>query len=285
MIASTRFRHTMRRQKIGYIGGGNMARCLVGGLLNTGWQPTDILVSDPDPAQREFFESQLAVATAPDNDTVVAACPIVVLAIKPQAAKNALLALRPVFETHRPLLVSIVAGVREGHIRRWLAAEVPIVRAMPNTPALVGSGAAGLYANTYVDHTQRDEAESLLRAVGVTAWLDNEDLLDVVTALSGSGPAYFMLFMENLEKAAVEHGLAPDTAHLLTLETCLGAAKLAMESQESLAELRRRVTSPGGTTERALEVMNRAGLGGVLKSALEGAAQRARELGEMLGAE
>jgi len=262
-----------------------MARCLVGGLLNTGWQPTDILVSDPDPDQRKFFESQLAVATTADNGTVVATCPIVVLAIKPQAAKAALLALKPAFQTHRPLLVSIIAGLRERDMRRWLAAEVPIVRAMPNTPALVGSGAAGLYANQHVGGVQRDEAESLLRAVGVTVWLEDEDLLDVVTALSGSGPAYFMLFMENLEEAAIDHGLAPETAHLLTLETCLGAAKLAMESPDSLSELRRRVTSPGGTTERALEIMKRDQLGKVLKTALDGAAQRARELGEMLGAD
>jgi len=262
-----------------------MARCLVGGLLNTGWQPTDILVSDPDSEQRKFFESQLGVDTTADNSTVISACQIVVLAIKPQIAKNALLALQATFQTHHPLLVSIIAGLRERDLRRWLAAEVPIVRAMPNTPALVGSGAAGLYANQYVGEIQRDEAESLLRAVGLTVWLKDEDLLDVVTALSGSGPAYFMLFMESLEQAAIEHGLAPETAHLLTLETCLGAAKLAMESRDSLSELRRRVTSPGGTTERALEILEREQLGEVLKTALDAATKRARELGEMLGAD
>ncbi len=273
----------MRQQKIGYIGGGNMARSLVGGLLNTGWRAEDILVADPEPDQRAFFESQLSVATTADNESVVASCDTVVLAIKPQVVRAALEALQPTFRAHRPLLVSIVAGLREGDARRWLGADVPIVRAMPNTPALVGSGAAGLYANPFVSDSQRGAAESLLRAVGVTVWLQDEDLLDVVTALSGSGPAYFMLFMESLGQAAVERGLARDTAHLLVMETCLGAAKLAMESQDGLAELRRRVTSPGGTTERALAVMEREHIGEILKKALDAATERAHELGAMLG--
>lgn len=273
----------MRNQKIGFVGGGNMACSLIGGLLSTNLDAQRLLVSEPESQQRNFVQTHFGVMAIDDNNAVVDTCDIVVFAIKPQVAKAAIEPLKAIFQNRKPLAVSIIAGVREPDIQHWLGGEVPIVRAMPNTPALVGSGAAGLYANAYVTDDQRDAAESLLRAVGVAVWIGDERLMDVVTALSGSGPAYFLLFMENLEQAAVEQGLDPDIAHLLTLETCLGAARLAMESSEGLAELRRRVTSPGGTTERALALMENEKLGDTLKHALAAATKRAEELAQLLG--
>ena len=268
---------------IGFIGGGNMARSLVGGLLNTGWPHSRICVSEPDEEKRDYFEHQMGVRAVPQNEATIEGADVVVLAVKPQVLRDMLLSTQPSLQQRRPLMVSIVAGIRECDIQRWSGGGLSIVRAMPNTPALVGSGATGLYANKLVDDAQRDVAESLLRAVGTTVWLDEEVMLDVVTALSGSGPAYFMYFMEALEQAAIQHGLAADTARLLTLETCLGAAKLAINSEEGLFELRRRVTSPGGTTERALQVMDGAKLPDILNQAFDAAVKKASELGEILG--
>jgi pyrroline-5-carboxylate reductase len=270
---------------IGFIGGGNMARSLVGGLLNTHWSGDRLLVAEPDADKRDYFTGRLGVRAEAQNQGVVEQCDVVVLAVKPQVMKQVCVPLRTAAQASQPLIVSIAAGVREPSLQQWLGGGLAIVRAMPNTPALVGSGATALYANAMVTDAQRDLAETLLRAVGVTVWLDRESLLDTVTALSGSGPAYFMLFMETLEQAAIEHGLAADTARLLVLETCLGAAKLAMESGEELAELRRRVTSPGGTTEAALQVMHQRGLDDTLRQAFAAAVRRGDELATALGEE
>ncbi len=273
----------MQNLTIGFIGGGNMARSLVGGLLNTGWPRDRICVSEPDEEKRDFFAHQMGVRAVARNEAAIEGADVVVLAVKPQVSRDMLLSAEQALQQQRPLVVSIVAGIRERDIQRWSGGGLAIVRAMPNTPALVGSGATGLYANELVDDEKRDVAESLLRAVGTTAWLGEEKMLDAVTALSGSGPAYFMYFMEALEEAANKHGLAADTARLLTLETCLGAAKLAINSDEDLRELRRRVTSPGGTTERAIEVMNEAKLPEILHRAFDAAVKKASELGEILG--
>lgn len=273
----------MTEQNIGFIGGGNMARSLAGGLIQNGWPPAKLHVSDPDPAKRTALESRFGVRCYADNARVVEQADVLVFAVKPQQMRDVVRALAPVVRERRPLVVSIAAGIREGAIQRWLGGGMPIVRVMPNTPALVGSGASGLYANAHVDEDQRDAAESLMRAVGVTVWLDEETLLDIVTALSGSGPAYLLLVLEALEAAAVEAGLARDVARLLVLETAFGTAKMALESQEDPALLRRRVTSPGGTTERALEILEAGDLRGLLGRALAAATERSRELAEMLG--
>lgn len=273
----------MQDLTIGFIGGGNMARSLVGGLLNTGWPNNQICVSEPDEEKRDFFQHTMGVQALPQNEATIEDADVIVLAVKPQVLRDALTAVQQSLQQRRPLIVSIVAGIRERDIQRWSGGGLSIVRAMPNTPALVGSAATGLYANELVGEAQRDIAESLLRAVGTTVWLDEEVMLDVVTALSGSGPAYFLYFMEALEQAAIQHGLASDTARLLTLETCLGAAKLAINSEEDLLELRRRVTSPGGTTESALQIMDRANLPHILNQALDAAVKKASELGEILG--
>ena len=193
--------------------------------------------------------------------------------------------LAPAVQRRKPLIVSIAAGVRINNIENWLGGNLPIVRVMPNTPALVNSGASGLFANPRASDRQRELAESILRTVGVTIWLSSEDQLDAVTGVSGSGPAYFFLAMEALEQAAVEQGLDAATARLLAVETAFGAAKMALESGTDPAELRRNVTSPGGTTERAIAEFQDGGFERLFKQAVAAATARSRELADMLGGE
>jgi len=274
----------MKALPIAFIGGGNMARSLIGRLIAGGHDPSRIWVAEPDASQREFLRGRHGVHTDPDNLTAIAAADIVVLAVKPQILRGVAEQLAPALQARAPLVISVAAGVRERDLRRWLGGgRLALVRTMPNTPALVGSAASALFANEFVTEDHRQLAESLLRAVGVTVWVDDETLLDTVTALSGSGPAYFFLVMEALEQTALALGLDEDKARLLTLQTAFGAAKMALESAESPATLRVRVTSPGGTTERALGVLREGGLEALLAKALEAARQRSRELGDLLG--
>ena len=268
---------------IGFIGAGNMARSLAGGLLKNGWQHDRIILADPEPAQRQAIESVLSIKAIADNDEVAASADILVLAVKPQILSNVATALAATVQKKKPLVISIAAGVRIEDIDRWLGGGLAIVRAMPNTAALIGSGASGLYANKRANEAMRNQAESILRAVGVTAWLEDEYLMDVVTALSGSGPAYFFLVMEALEQAAIESGLDPKQARLLTLETAFGAAKMALEGHEEPSQLRRRVTSPGGTTEQAVKVLEDGGLRRLFKNAMQAASDRARVIADMFG--
>lgn len=272
-----------RRPLVGFIGAGNMARSLAGGLIANGWPASRIIMSDPEPSQRKSVEERLKIKTYADNLEVASRAHILVLAVKPQAMQAVATEIAASVQETRPLIISIAAGIRVADLMRWLQSEIPVVRAMPNTAALVGSGAAGLYANPLVNERMRAAAESILRSVGVTVWLADEAHLDVVTALSGSGPAYFFLVMEALEHAAIAEGLDPPTARLLTLETAYGAAKMALEGAEEPALLRVRVTSPGGTTERALKVLQDGGLTPLLQRAVHGAAERARELADMFG--
>jgi len=270
-------------QRIGFIGAGNMTRSLVGGLLNNGWTRDQLLLSDPLESQRQGAEAALGVRVVADNQVVAAESDILVLAVKPQVLQDVVAPLATVVKRRHPLVVSIAAGIRLADIDRWLGGDLPIVRVMPNTAALIGSGASGLYASSRVSPDQRDQAESILRAVGVTVWVKDESLIDVVTAVSGSGPAYFFLAMEMLEKAAIRHGLEPATARLLTLETAYGAAKMALEGHEEPARLRERVTSPGGTTERALQVMVEGKIEKLFDDAVAAAVVRARELADLFG--
>jgi pyrroline-5-carboxylate reductase len=268
---------------VGFIGAGNMARSLAGGLQRNGWSAERLLLADPAEEQRRTIEQTLRLPTSADNAEVARRSDILILAVKPQALAQVAAELAPAVQDKRPLVVSIVAGVRITDIDRWLGGNIAIVRTMPNTPALVGSGASGLYANAYVTGTQRDQAESILRAVGVTVWVENEQLIDVVTALSGSGPAYFFLVLEALEQAAIKAGLPAAHARLLTIETAVGAAKMALEGGEEPALLRKRVTSPGGTTEQAINVLEQAGLRDIFDNAVQAAARRAHELGDLFG--
>jgi pyrroline-5-carboxylate reductase len=242
-------------------------------------------MTDPVPEQRQAVERLFQITVYADNAEAATAADVLVLAVKPQVLRAVCEPLASIAQQKKPLIVSIAAGVRIEPMERWLGGEVPLVRVMPNTPALVGSGASALFANPRVSAAQRDLAESILRTVGITVWLPNEDLLDVVTALSGSGPAYFFLVMEALEGAAIAQGLEPSIARLLTLETAFGAAKMALEGGTEPEELRHRVTSPGGTTERGIAVLREGAIEQLFADAVKAATQRARELADMFGRE
>jgi pyrroline-5-carboxylate reductase len=268
-----------------FIGGGNMATSLIGGLVADGCDPGTICVTDTDQKKCEALRERFAIRVSSNNDHAVSVAETVVLAVKPQIIAQVVKEIRETAKAHRPLFISIAAGVRESDILGWLGYDAAIVRTMPNTPALVGSGATALYANPFVDSAQRNHAESVMRAVGLTLWVENEDLLDAVTALSGSGPAYFFLLMELMERVGTSLGLDKDDARMLTLQTAFGAAKMALESADPPATLRARVTSPGGTTERALDTFSAGGIEQLVHQALQAARDRAVELGEELGEE
>ncbi|HDP89015.1 MAG TPA: pyrroline-5-carboxylate reductase [Thioalkalivibrio sp.] len=274
----------MHNDSISFIGGGNMAASIIGGLVADGRAPDSITVADPSPEALSALAARWpGLRTTGDNREAAATAGIVVLAVKPQVMRSVAEDLAGTIASSRPLVVSIAAGVRAGDIDRWLGGGQAIVRCMPNTPALVRSGASGLYANTTVSETQRNAAERILRAVGLTLWVDDEARLDAVTAVSGSGPAYFFYVMEAMQAAGEKLGLAPEHARLLVLETAFGAAKLALESADDAAALRARVTSRGGTTERAIQTLEAGGLMALFEEALAAAAERARELGDELG--
>jgi len=272
----------MESYRIGFIGGGNMARSLIGGLTAGGVDSARISVAEPSADKCGELTSHFGVEAVIDNTAVATNVDVLVLAVKPQVLREVIVGLAPHLASRPPLLISIAAGVRVASIVRWLGQPLALVRAMPNTPALVRSGATALFANAQVTEGQRSRSESIMRAVGQTLWIDDEALMDTVTALSGSGPAYFFLFMEALEQAASELGLAPEAARLLTLETALGAARMALSSDESPATLRARVTSPGGTTEAALEVFAKSDLTALVARALQAAHNRSDELAELL---
>jgi len=275
----------MKTTRLAFIGAGNMARSLIGGLVADGWDPASISVSDPDTEQLSALSSRLQVNTDTNNHTVTENAEVVVLAVKPQVIRDVALDLADLTQKQQPLFLSIAAGIRATDLQRWLGGSCALVRCMPNTPALLQSGATALWRNENVTDEQKDLAETILRAVGLALWVESEDLMDTVTALSGSGPAYFLLVMEALQEAGQTLGLPEKTAKLLSLQTAFGAAKMALESSEDTAILRQRVTSPGGTTEKALEVLENGGLRALFSDALNAARSRSRELAEQFGAE
>ncbi|HEY9150645.1 MAG TPA: pyrroline-5-carboxylate reductase [Gammaproteobacteria bacterium] len=275
----------MKTRKLSFIGAGNMTRSLVGGLIADGCDPSLIRLSDPDADRLQDLAHRLGVQIVQDNRSVIEDADLVVLAVKPQVLPAVAREIADRVQDQQPLVISIAAGIRTPDLARWLGADTAIVRAMPNTPALVQSGATGLFANAHVRDQQRDLAETILRAVGLTLWVEQEDQLDLVTALSGSGPAYFFLVMEALQEAAGKLGLPAETARLLALQTAFGASRMALESDEDAAALRQRVTSPGGTTEQALRVLEEGGLRNLMEQALTTAARRSRELADQFGAQ
>ncbi len=263
---------------ITFIGAGNMARSLIVGLLNDNANVV-LRVADPEQTQLDAIRQHFPqVATFTDNLEAMQSADVVVLAIKPQIMGDVVQGLAEQAQRSRPLFISVAAGIREAALNRWLGGNLPIVRCMPNTPALVQTGATGLFANAQVHDKQRSQAESILRAVGITLWFEDEGKLDAVTAISGSGPAYFFLVMEAMQAAAENMGIRREDAHLLIVQTALGAARLALESTDVPAELRRKVTSKGGTTEAALNVLNDGGLSTLFEQALQAAEKRSREL-------
>ncbi|TBU97810.1 pyrroline-5-carboxylate reductase [Stutzerimonas kirkiae] len=272
----------MSTPRITFIGAGNMAASLIGGLRAQGIAAERIRASDPSPQQREAIAAQHGIETLEDNAQALADADIVVLAIKPQVMQAVCRDLAP----HLPeqaLVVSIAAGIACDSLQRWLGRELPLVRCMPNTPALLGLGASGLYANAQVSAAQRQQAERLLGAVGISVWLEEERLIDAVTAVSGSGPAYFFLLIEAMSSAGQQLGLPRETAIELVLQTALGAARMARESDVDASELRRRVTSPNGTTEAAIKAFQAGGFEALVGQALNAAAHRSTELAEQLG--
>lgn len=267
-------------QKVTFIGGGNMAAAIAGGLITSGLLPTDIEVVEINPEARTRLAAALGVQVRADlNDATLH--PLIVLAVKPQSLPQVAAALAPRLVQH--LMLSIAAGVRVADLARWLNGHKQIVRAMPNTPALVGAGITGLYADEAVAQEARSAAEGVVRAVGGVVWVPSEALLDVVTAVSGSGPAYVFYFIESLEAAALAQGLTPASARQLALQTFFGAAKLALESGEEPALLRERVTSKGGTTERGIAALESASVKAAIAQAVVAARERCISLGDELG--
>ncbi len=273
----------MSKKTLVFIGCGNMAASLIGGLVADGYDPGHIWASDPDGEKLSNLAARTGIRITSDNTEAVQRADVVVLAVKPQVLETVTRNIADALQARKPLVISIAAGVREGHLLKWLGGDVALVRTMPNTPAMIQTGATVLHAAAGVSDEEKDLAESILRAVGITRWVEDEALMDAVTALSGSGPAYFFLIMEAMEEAAKAMGIADDSARLLTLQTALGAARMAMESSEGPATLRERVTSPGGTTERALRTLEEGKLRELFKQALADARDRSVELSEMLG--
>jgi len=268
----------MNNDGIAFIGGGNMARSLVGGLVARGTPPASIRVAEPVAELREALARDFGVAVFADGRDAVAGAGTWVLAVKPQVMRAVCESLADAAQAMPPLVVSIAAGITTGQLDRWLGGGIPVVRCMPNTPALLGAGVTGLHANARVDADGRACAESLLDAAGATVWIDDESRMDAVTAVSGSGPAYVFLLAEAMQAAGEAEGLAPDAARILALQTILGAGRMLTESSEAPAELRRRVTSPNGTTQAAIETFEAGGFRDLVARAIHAATERGREL-------
>ena len=272
---------------IGFIGGGNMAASLIGGLLNAGLAASKITVADPSQPQRESLQQQFSIKVTDDNQQLLA-CEIILLAVKPQLLRQVCQQLNNKNAT-QTLFISIAAGVSSTDINRWLShdgdGQQAIVRCMPNTPSLLQCGAAGLFANPFVSEIQKQQAEQIMQAVGITLWVDDESQLNAVTAVSGSGPAYFFLLMEAMQKAGEELGLSSEVAQQLVSQTALGAARMAVESDTSAAELRQRVTSKGGTTEQAILSFQSADFQQMVAQALTAASDRSISLAKELGSD
>jgi pyrroline-5-carboxylate reductase len=268
----------MKTNTIGFIGGGNMASSLLSGLIASGHSPRQLWVSDINQEALQSLSANLDVNVSTSNDDVINNSDVVVLAVKPQVLEDVAKAAAASIQRKQSLVVSIAAGVSQKSLSQWLGKEIAIVRCMPNTPALVLTGATALHANNNVSVQQRDLAENIMRSVGIALWVDNEPELDAVTAVSGSGPAYYFLLMEAMEKVAVELGLSETTARLLVQQTALGAAKIALESSESPEQLRKRVTSPGGTTQQAIDVFQQGGFVELVAKAVLAARNRSIEM-------
>ncbi len=265
-----------------FIGGGNMARSLVGGLLARGSSPACIHVSEPNAPLREALARDFSINVHADNADAAKRGAVWVFATKPQVLRSVAQALAPIAQQQQPLVISIAAGVSSTQLERWLGGNLAVVRAMPNTPALLGAGATGLFANARVNATQHALAESLMAATGLTAWIADESHMDAVTGLSGSGPAYVFLLAEAMQAAGEAQGLDAETSRILALQTLLGAARMLTESGEPAAVLRQRVTSPGGTTQAALDAFEAGGFRELVATAIAAATRRGAELSAAL---
>lgn len=269
--------------KIAFVGGGNMATALIGGLLPEVTAPEYVHVVDPYQESLDKLAKQFGVSTALQIDTSIEKADIIILSVKPQQLRQVAEALVPYVSAQ--LILSIAAGIRSVDIARWLNGYHKIVRSMPNTPALIGKGVTGLYATSSVSPEQREAADHIMQAVGSTVWLDDESLIDAVTAVSGSGPAYVFYFIEAMQQAALELGLPAEQAMQLAMATFEGATQLALKSTDPVAVLREKVTSKGGTTYAALSSMEAHGVKTAIMQAVKAAAARGKELGDEFGAQ
>lgn len=273
----------MNTKRIGFIGAGNMATSLISGLITSGHSVDQIWASDTNQERLQYLSDKFGINTSGNNQVLINEVDVVVLAVKPQILHEVAREISEVLANNNILVVSIAAGITHSSLSQWLGKNVSIVRCMPNTPALVRSGATALFANDQVSEDHKNLAENILRSVGICLWVDFESELDAVTAVSGSGPAYFFLLMEAMERSAEELGLSENTARLLIQQTAIGAAKIALESEESPAILRERVTSPGGTTEQALNVLAEGNFLTLVSKALHAARDRSIEMSTELG--
>jgi pyrroline-5-carboxylate reductase len=273
----------LNNTNLSFIGAGNMARSLISGLIENDHNPSHITVSDINNEQLLRLKNDFAVNITSCNKTACSNADVVVLAVKPQIINTVIRDLKQALIKQSPLLVSIAAGVKEADISRWIGQTHPIIRCMPNTPALVGAGATALLANTHVSDKQKRMAESMLGAVGITAWVEQESELDAITALSGSGPAYFFLVVEHMINSAVQLGLTRELAETFARQTAWGAAKMLAQSNTPAAELRENVTSKGGTTAAALESYKSSQLDDIIFKSMNCAYKRSIELGKQLG--
>jgi pyrroline-5-carboxylate reductase len=266
-----------------FVGGGNMGGALIRGLIARGLSPEKISVGEAHQQRRITLADELGVHVTADNREAVASADVVVLAVKPQDMAGTVQALADVFAQRPPLVLSIAAGIRVADIVSWCGPGIPVVRAMPNRPALNSAGATAMYAPPYLSETHRRLAGDVLGAVGTTVWVHEEDALDVVTALSGSGPAYFFLLAELMTDAAVNLGLDRASAQELSIQTLFGSGRMARDSDGDLARLRAEVTSKGGTTEAALRSFDSANLRGIVAAAISAATDRSREMAQAFG--
>ena len=270
-------------QQLAFIGAGNMARSLIGGLIDNGYPAQAICASDVSTETLDKLAGDFGVRTEPDNLKAASSADVVVLAVKPQQMREVCSGLSAMTNRSNPLVVSIAAGIRADAIERWLGGSPAVVRCMPNTPALVKCGASGLYANSHTSPQQCETAASILAAVSTVVWVEHERDIDAVTAVSGSGPAYYFLLIEAMQTAAMELGLSSDQARILVEQTALGAASMAKSSELAASTLRENVTSKGGTTAAALDVFERGELRELVTAAMRAAANRSAELGDQLG--
>lgn len=273
----------MKDTKLVFIGAGNMARSLIGGLINNGHTPAAITATDINQSQLDLLQDTLAISTSTDSLAAIRQADVVVLAIKPQQIESLIDDVREALHESAPMVISIAAGIRESDLSRWIGITLPVVRCMPNTPSMLGAGVTALYANASVSEAQCEIAGQILTTAGIIEWVKDEALLDTVTAISGSGPAYFFLFAECIAAKATELGLDKETAVKFAAHTCYGAARMLMESGDSPQQLRLNVCSKGGTTEAAIASFEASGIRSMVNDAMDACYKRSIEMGKELG--
>ena len=270
----------MKNFTVAFIGSGNIASSMIGGLIANGMDAQQLIAADPDKTQQKLIAEKYGIRVLDVNCEAAKKTDVIIFAVKPQLMQKVVKEISEKINVENRLILSVAAGVKLKSIENWLGQSSSVVRVMPNMPALIQAGASALYANTQVQEKQKNIAETIMRSVGTAVWLSSEEQLDTVTALSGSGPAYFFYFMELIENRAIEMGLNKEDARLLTIETALGAAKMALLSSFNLRTLREQVTSPGGTTEQALNIFLKGKLDELVNNAMDAAKERSIELSE-----